>query len=299
MGTPRYEDYPFEGKHLSLDGGRMHYLDEGKGPAVVMVHGNPTWSYYYRKLVSALRNTHRVLVPDHIGMGLSDKPNDDAYPHTLERRIADLDALIEHAGLEGPITLIAHDWGGMIGLGWAVEHADRIGRLVLSNTAGFPMPAGKREPKELRLVRSPLGAPLVRGLNLFCRGAARRCVVKRPLTPGARAGFLAPYDSWANRRAVLRFVEDIPLTPEEPAYPIVANVGEQLTRFRETPTLLLWGMQDFVFDPDYLAEFERRMPWADAVRFGDCGHYLLEDDFDAVLPHVQRFLEVPAAQPSA
>ncbi|MBW2390864.1 MAG: alpha/beta fold hydrolase, partial [Deltaproteobacteria bacterium] len=119
--------YPFQGKILDLDGLRYHYLDEGSGPPVVMVHGNPTWSFYYRDLVLALRGRYRAVAPDHIGCGRSDKPDDSRYEYTLERRVQDLGALIDHLGFD-KVTLVVHDWGGMIGFTWATQNPDRIQR---------------------------------------------------------------------------------------------------------------------------------------------------------------------------
>ena len=121
---PPFEDYPFEGRFLDLDGVRMHYLDEGAGPPVIMVHGNPTWSYYYRHLILALRDRYRVIVPDHVGCGLSDKPDEGSYPYRLERRVRDLERLIDHVELDGKVTLVVHDWGGMIGMAWAAHHRE-------------------------------------------------------------------------------------------------------------------------------------------------------------------------------
>ena len=141
-----FEGYPFVGRFLDLDGVEMHYLDEGRGPLIVMVHGNPTWSYAWRRLVLALRDDHRVLVPDHVGCGLSDKPDDTRYPYRLERRIDDLQRLIDHAAPDGDVTLVVHDWGGMIGLGWAARHPERLARLVLLNTAAFPLPDAAQVP---------------------------------------------------------------------------------------------------------------------------------------------------------
>ena len=290
----RTEDYPFEGRFLDLDGGRMHYLDEGNGPPVLMVHGNPTWSYYYRHLVLALRDDHRVLAPDHIGCGLSDKPDEPTYPYRLARRVEDLGRLIDHAKPEGKITLVVHDWGGMIGMAWAVRNPERIARLVILNTAGFHLPAATRVPMSLHLSRSVLGAFLVRGLNLFCRGALRYCATERTLTPGERQAYLAPYDSWANRLAVHRFIQDIPLDPGDPGYDIVSEVEAGLERFGSVPALLLWGMKDFVFDPAYLDEWERRLPHARAHRFAEAGHYVLEDARAEVIALVREFLN-PAA----
>ncbi len=294
-----FEDYPFAGRFLDHDGVRMHYLDEGEGPPVVMVHGNPTWSYYYRHLVLALRGDHRVIVPDHIGCGLSDKPSEDVYPYRLERRVDDLERLIDHAELEGKITLVVHDWGGMIGMAWAVRHPERIERLVILNTAGFHLPSGTRVPLSLRLSRSVVGAFLVRGLNMFCRGALRYCATQRRLTDGERRAYLAPYDSWDHRLAVHRFIQDIPLRPADPGYDIVSEVQGGLEHFRDTPTLLIWGMRDFVFDPSYLEEWERRLPNARVHRFDEAGHYVLEDARDEVRSLIEAFVsESPTAEAS-
>jgi cis-3-alkyl-4-acyloxetan-2-one decarboxylase len=139
--------YPFQSRFLTLRNNlRYHYLDEGRGETLVMVHGNPTWSFFFRRPVTALREHYRVIVPDHIGCGLSDKPGADQYDFRLQSRVADLGALLDHLQPEGPVTLIVHDWGGMIGLAWALDHLDRVGRLVLMNTAGFFPPATRRSP---------------------------------------------------------------------------------------------------------------------------------------------------------
>ena len=207
-----------EGKWLDIRGQQMHVIDVGPQQAsqgtLVMVHGNPTWSYYYRRLIAHFSTNFRCIVPDHIGMGLSSKPDDAAYSYTLGQRIADLDTLLEQLYPEGPLTLIAHDWGGMIGMGYAVRHRQRIARLALMNTAAFGLPEGKNLPWSLRLSRMPfLGALAVRGLNLFCRGALRECIKSARLSESEHASLIAPYDSWANRIAVHRFVEDIPINP--------------------------------------------------------------------------------------
>ena len=123
-----YPDYSFDHHYHSVKGLRLHYLDEGPkncdGDAepVVMVHGNPSWSFYYRKLVNALRDNYRCIVPDHIGMGLSDKPDDETYNFTLDQRVDDLESLLDHLGITENITLVVHDWGGMIGLAYSTRH---------------------------------------------------------------------------------------------------------------------------------------------------------------------------------
>lgn len=267
----------------------MHYLDEGRGDPVVMVHGNPTWSFHFRALVHALRERFRCIVPDHVGMGLSDRPPESAYAYTLRSRVEDLGALLAHLGVEERVTLVLHDWGGMIGMGWAARNPERVARIVAMNTALGPIP-GKPLPRELRWIRdSPLGPLLVRGLNLFVGGALRRCVV-RPLAPAVAEAYRRPYASWAARRAVLRFVQDIPLGPGDPAWPVVQEVEAALPRLAATPTLLCWGMKDFVFDADFLAQWTRRFPAAEVRRFEDAGHWVLEDAAADVVAAVQGFL---------
>ena len=173
---------------VDIHGFRLHFIDEGAGDPVVMLHGNPTWSFYYRNLASVLRDNYRVIVPDHIGCGLSDKPDARQYPYTLKRRVQDLDDLLEHLGVRENITLVLHDWGGMIGMAWAHRQPERVKRLVVLNTAAFHMPRGKRLPWSLYLCRNPLIGPfLVRGLNAFSRAAVRWCVTRQPLSPEARA----------------------------------------------------------------------------------------------------------------
>jgi haloalkane dehalogenase len=284
--------YPFSGKYADVGGFRLHHLDEGRGDPVVMLHGNPTWSFYYRDLVKALRGEYRVVVPDHIGCGLSDKPDAGRYPYTLERRVQDVESLLERLGVTENVTLVLHDWGGMIGLAYAHRRPGRVRRLVVLNTAGFHLPAGKRLPWALWLCRdTPLGPLLVRGLNAFSRGAARFCCTRRPMPARVRAGYLAPYDSWRNRVAVIRFVQDIPLRPGDPGYALVSEVQDGLHRFGDLPMLICWGEKDFVFDRDFLAEWRRRFPAAEVHAFAGAGHYVLEDAGEEVIPLVRDFLK--------
>lgn len=287
--------YPFAEHWLELEPGvRMHYVDEGPrdGPVVLMLHGNPTWSFYWRRLITALRTTHRVIAPDHIGCGKSDKPDDDRYGYRLERRIDDVERLVSELDLR-ELTLIVHDWGGMIGLGWADRQPERLARLVLLNTAAFGLPDTKRMPPSLWLARNTgLGALLVRGCNAFARGATRLAVTRRPLAKDVRDALIAPYDSWANRRAVLRFVQDIPLQPGDPGFEIITKVGERVGQFDDRPVLICWGARDFVFDDHFLRVWEQKLPHAEVHRFADAGHYVLEDAGAEIEVLVRRFLGV-------
>lgn len=284
----------------TANGHRLHYLDAGSGPPVVMVHGNPNWCYYWRNLIGALRADHRCLAIDHIGCGLSDKPSDDRYTYTLDSRVADFTAWIDSLNLTEPITLVVHDWGGMIGMTWAVRHPERIAKLVVLNTGAFPLPKTKPVPWQLRLARTPLlGAGLVRGFNAFSRGAVQSCVTRRPMSREVANAYCAPYDSWANRVAVHRFVQDIPLGPDDRAWETVVDTAERLPVLRDKPMLIGWGERDFVFDDHFLREWLERFPEAEVHRYPDCGHYVLEDA-EELTGEIRDFLQrAPAASVSA
>jgi cis-3-alkyl-4-acyloxetan-2-one decarboxylase len=282
------------GRDLDRGGLRLHYIDEGSGDPVVMVHGNPTWSFLYRGLIDELRKSRRVIVPDHIGCGLSDKPDDSQYSYTLASRVDDLEFLLDQLGIDRDITLVMHDWGGMIGMAFAARHQERIVRLVVSNTAAFHKPATKRLPPELAICRdSAVGAFLVRRFNAFCLGTAMIGCKRRRMTRDLRAAYVAPYDSWNHRIAILRFVQDIPLRPGDPSYELVNLTEERLHLLAEIPMLILWGMKDFVFDHYFLEEWLHRFPRAQVQRFPDAGHYLYEDEAEAINDLVRAFLETP------
>ena len=290
MDIEKFRDlFPFDTQSIDVRGLRYSYVDEGRGSPVVMVHGNPTWALYYRDLARALRGSYRVVIPDHIGMGLSEKPGDDRYSFRLEARIEDFGALIDHLGLSR-ITLVVHDWGGVIGLGWATRNPDRVDRLVILNTAAFPLPSDRRLPWQLGLVRfSKIGGWTVRAFNSFA-WIASHVAARKGMTSHLRRAYLAPYDSWASRIAVLRFVEDIPLAASDPSYATLEGIGKGLEQLRDKPTLLCWGTRDFVFDEGYLRVFEQRFPEAEVRRFEDAGHYVLEDASDEIIPLVESFL---------
>ena len=283
--------YPFESNFLDLDGLRYHYLDEGNGDPVVMVHGNPSWSFYYRNLVSALKDNYRTIVPDHIGCGLSDKPDDANYPFTLERRVDDLEALLENLEIKENITLVVHDWGGMIGMAYATRYPERIARLVILNTSAFHLPETKKLPFSLKICRdTPLGPLLVQGFNAFARGAAMVGCKRNPMSEELKKAYCSPYNNWNNRRATIRFVQDIPLNPGDPGYDIVSGVEENLEQFSDRPMTICWGEKDFVFDRHFLAGWKKRFPHAEIHSFPDCGHYILEDASDEVIPIIKDFL---------
>jgi haloalkane dehalogenase len=284
--------YPFSSHFADINGLRCHYLDEGAGDPVVMLHGNPTWSFYYRELIKKLSPRYRVICPDHIGCGLSDKPSAKEYGYRLENRVSDLEALLEQLGLRDNLTLIVHDWGGFIGCAYAVKHRERLKRIVITNTAAFLKPAGKALPFRLWLLRylTPLAVPAILGGNLFCR-AALVMAPKKKLAEDVRQGLIAPYNSWSNRIATLKFVQDIAVKKSDPSYPLGQFLDENLHRLKGLPLLICWGKHDFVFDDTYYHEWRRRFPEAECHLFENAGHYLLEDEPEKVPAVIDSFLK--------
>ncbi len=288
------ELYPFESHYFDIDGLRYHYLDECSNaasadlPVMLMVHGNPTWSFYWRDLAIKFRDRYRVVVPDHIGCGLSDKPGRDRYEFTLARRVDDLCRLVKKLNLR-KVTLVAHDWGGAIGMGAAAAMPERFERFVLLNTAAF---RSQRIPLRINVCRVPLLGRLgVQGFNLFAK-AAIRMAVRRPerMTTAVKSGFLAPYDSWDHRTAVQQFVLDIPLKPSHESYATLEKIEAALPQFAERPVCLIWGMKDWCFTPHFLERFEEFFPKADVHRLEDAGHYVVQDATEEVVAAMEGFL---------
>ena len=296
MSSPPPAEFPFAPHYLDLDGLRYHYIDEGpaSAPPLLFVHGNPTWSFAWRNLIDALKSDFRCLAVDHIGCGRSDKPQ--AYEYTLDTHIRNLCRFVESLDLRN-ITLVAHDWGGCIGMGAAGRLPDRFTRFILMNTAAF---RSSRMPLRIAVCRWPiLGALGVRGLNLFARAALTMAVNKTRLAPAVKRGLLAPYDSWAHRIAIHRFVLDIPLSADHPSYSTLVEVEESLAKQTDKPMLLAWGMRDWCFTPEFLTEWRQRFPEADVAEFADAGHYLFEDEPQQLAAKVREFLLNHAEPPAS
>ena len=286
--------YPFTPKQFQARPGlSMSYLDEGPrdGEVVLMLHGNPSWSYYWRTLVSGLSDKYRCIVPDHIGMGFSDKPDDADYDYTLQSRVDDVAALLQHLGITGPVTLAVHDWGGMIGFGWALSHAAQVKRLVVTNTAAFPLPQAKPMPWQIALGRDwKFGALIIRAFNAFSSGASYLGVERR-MPADVRRAYVSPYNNWKNRISTVRFMQDIPLGPQDKAWPLLEEAGRRLPEFADRPAFLGWGLKDFVFDKHFLAGFRAALPNAEVHAYDDAGHYVLEDKHETLVPLIRDFLQ--------
>jgi haloalkane dehalogenase len=290
--------YPFDSHWLPLGGERLHYLDEAAEVSIgqpcetlLFVHGNPTWSFHWRNLIQSLRPRYRCVALDHLGCGLSDKP---ARLLTLDHHIENLATLVERLDLER-ITLVAQDWGGAVGLGTMLRMPERLERIVLFNTGAFPP---RSIPWRIRACRFPvLGRLAVQGGGLFSRAALRMTLARKSrLDPAVAAAYLAPYDTWANRRAVYGFVKDIPGGPLDATWQTLAEIERRLPTLADRPALLAWGMRDWCFRPDCLERFERAWPKAEVHRLADVGHWVLEDAPDEAGQIVSNFLAATEAK---
>ncbi|HMO14400.1 MAG TPA: alpha/beta fold hydrolase [Pirellulaceae bacterium] len=277
---------PFESHFIELGGERLHFFDTGCGETILFVHGNPTWAFYWRDLITALSTDFRCVAIDHVGMGLSSKPQQ--YDYCLDTHIRNLVHFIETKELQN-ISLVAHDWGGAIGCGAATELPERFKRLILLNTAIFPPPFF---PLRIRLTRTPLiGTLALRGFNLFCH-AANRMATNQPggLAKAVRRGLIAPYDTWHNRIGIQRFVQDIPTRPDQPTWQRLEAIEKSISLFSNHPVLLIWGMKDWCFRPECMYRIQKLLPHATSVPIADAGHYVVEDATEQVVNSLQRFL---------
>lgn len=281
-----HPEYTFQSRHFLIDNNYLHYIDEGEGPVIVLVHGNPTWSFFYRKIIQTLHQKFRLIALDNIGCGFSDKPQ--KYSYTLENHIRNLTALLNHLNID-KCNLIVHDWGGAIGMGYAVRHIQKIQKVIILNTAAF---RSKRIPFRIRICRWPfIGALIVKGLNGFAWPATFMAVTKK-MDLLTKNMYLHPYNSWKNRIAIHKFVKDIPLTSNHISYQTLVEIEKGLAKIKnaKTPMMILWGGRDFCFNKHFYEQWCERFPEAEAHYFADAGHYLLEDNFDDTIPLIDTFL---------
>ena len=279
--------YPFKSNYFVINELRYHYIDEGSGDVIVMLHGNPTWSFYYRNLINSLRGSYRVIVPDHIGCGLSDKPQN--YRYNLENHIQNLTLLLQHLNIQ-KLTLVVHDWGGPIGFGFAVANASSVEKLIVLNTTATLTSC---YPKRILMCKIPiLGDVLIRSCNYFARGATlMACVNQDRMTQDVREGYLFPYNSYKNRIANLRFVQDIPLDKNHPSWEVGQSIFDRLKLLEEKPILICWGEKDFCFTKTFLERLITIFPTANVHRIANGGHYVLEDAPDEISELITKFLQ--------
>ncbi len=295
----KLDNYDFREHYVTVDGHRLHYVDEGDGQLLLMLHGNPTWAYLYRHLIAGLRQRHRCVVPDLLGFGLSDKPPWADYG--MRAQVMRFDLFVKKLGLRD-ITLVLHDWGGVIGLAWAVRNKHKVKRLVLMNTTGFasadPLQYLKMSPRPwvlfvlLLLKIRPLGEIAVLGLNGFVRYYLPFSVHNRHrLNPEVMKGYIAPYPTLASRRAQLSSVRQIPLLPIEPVWTMLEELSAELDGWM-VPTQIIWGMRDRVFVPWFMEQFEKYLPnHAATLRIEDASHFLQDDTPELITERIAQFTE--------
>lgn len=284
--------YPFESKFVDLTDLKYHYVDEGEGDPVVMLHGNPTWSIYYRELIKALKPSYRCIAPDHIGCGLSEKPDDSCYDYTLEQRVNDLEMLLQYLKIYDNITLVMHDWGAMIGMAYAMRNPESIKKLVILNSFAFHFPIEKKLPFNMRILRNTeMGGAIARHFNLFSSASSLFGCTRTLMPTELRQAYVSPYDSWENRIAIQRFLQDIPLEEEHPTFDLVSEVQESIKEFSHLPAEIFWGMKDNLFDQDFLDIWTELLPNAKVHKYDDCGHYILEDASEDVIKKIKNFLK--------
>ncbi|MCK4983059.1 MAG: alpha/beta fold hydrolase [Victivallaceae bacterium] len=279
-------EYPFKSNFIKVKSYNYHYVDEGGGKeTLLMIHGNLSWSFMYRNLIREFSKNYRVIAPDHLGCGLSDKPQD--FPYRLETHIDNLESLLFSLKLE-KVTLVVHDWGAAIGVGLAARHPGKIARLIILNSTAF---STTWLPLRLAILRIPwLDNKLIRSLNLFLNTSLQMSC-RKALPSIVRKGFKYPYQTCNDRIAILRFVQDIPIDPEHISFEVLLEIEHGLWMFRETPVYIIWGMRDWCFSPRYLRRWQLYYPQAQVLKLDDAGHYLLEDECDKAIATIKDFLE--------
>jgi cis-3-alkyl-4-acyloxetan-2-one decarboxylase len=280
--------FAFKQNFFDADDCRLHYVDEGPREAapLLFLHGNPTWSYLWRHPIAELSaQGHRCVALDHMGFGRSFKPP-RLSAYSLQRHVANAVALIEALDLRD-VTLVAHDWGGPIGLGATVERPERLSRLVLLNTWAWELPSFL--PPFLREFRSEgLGEILILGGNLFVESIPSAMARREP-NPVMMEAYRAPFPDYWSRAGMLAFHRDIPLTERDRSAPLMSMIQERLPTL-EVPVLLVWGMRDPVFQRPFLEQWREVYPRAETVELAGCSHFLVEDDPVGVTGAIERFL---------
>lgn len=282
------EAYPFAPHVLEVDGGRLHYVDEGRGDPILFVHGTPSWSFLYRHQIKALRGEHRCVAPDHIGFGLSAKPADWGYSFADHAR--NLATLIERLGLD-QFTLVAHDLGGPIALAYALDHPGRVARLALFNTFLWPMEGEFAVPAVGKLFASPLGRYLYLQQNASARWLLPMVYGDRAkLTPAIHSQYLGPFPTPADRHGMFAFARQVAAGSQW-----TAGLWERRAALADLPALLVWGMKDVAFGPKYLARWREVLPQAQVLELPGAGHFVQEEEPEAAVRALRGLLAGVAA----
>ena len=282
--------FPFAPHYYDINGFQMHFVDEGKGELIVMVHGDPSWGYLYRKFIPALSRRHRCIVPDHMGMGKSGVPQ-EPHLYRLEHHIANLENLLLHLDIHNS-TLVLHDWGGPVGLGFATRHPERITRLVLMNTWAFaPWPGGPF-PRLLDMIRSARGEKFVLEKNGYLEPALLGTTFHTEnLTQVVMDAYRAPFPTPESRLAMVCWSRDIPVSETDLSYAEMKRIEQHLRHFANTPILLVWGMKDPVLAEPVLRMWQHIYPHTTTHEIEDASHFLQEDAPERIISWIEEFLD--------
>lgn len=287
------DKWPFAARYLRVNGWRMHYIDEGAGDPVVLLHGNPTWGFLYRDVIPPLLKAgRRLIVPDMIGFGLSEKPARE-QAHSLDGHIANLTSLVRQLDLRRA-TIVCHDWGGPTGLGFAMSNSERVHSLVVMSTWAWPSP-----PAEFHTRRFPwltMHAPLVgpyllgRHNSLAHRGIYLSVVNRDKFRREAQAAYDLVMPDREARLLTWAWPRWIPLDDQARAYAQFAWLEAELAK-STLPTLIIWGREDAVFDAETFAQqFKGLLPHADGPHMVTGGHFLQEDSGAEIAGLIAAFL---------
>jgi haloalkane dehalogenase len=292
------ERFPYQRRQEEVQGLSMHLVDDGPEDAdetVLLLHGNPSWSFLWRHLLGPLKEDgHRVIAPDLMGLGLSEKPISPAY-YTLDRHVDNLVHLVQGLDLDG-LTLVLHDWGGSIGMGLATSLPDRVDRIVIANTIAFP----PRSKRSLSLWHKAFSAPVVgalgQKLNLVAHTAFRWGVAD-PLDPEVFQAYLWPLHEEGARVCVRRFVEMVPDGPDHPSAKTLARIQEGYAELQDKEALVLWADDDPVMRPKFAEKWADAFPQARVEHVSQhAKHFWQEDDPGAFLHHIRPFVGASKAR---
>lgn len=283
------DTYPFAPNYRHVNGFNMHYVDEGKGDPIVLLHGDPTWGYLWRNFIPAISERGRCIVPDHMGMGKSEVPR-QPYPYRLAHHVANLEALLIGLNLR-QITLVVHDWGGPVGLGFAIRQPDRIKRLVITNTWAAARWPGAPFPRLIEMIRSSGGEKFVLERNGYLERALTGTTHHAErLTDLVMEAYRAPFPTRESRVAMLCWSRDIPVTEADPSYLEMQRIENSLSLFTKTPTLIVWGMLDPVLPPSVLRWWQKVYPQATTHEIEDASHFLQEDAPQRISGYIIDFI---------
>ena len=272
--------YPFESQYTQVNGHTVHYLDEGSGPPLLLLHGNPTWSFLYRDVIRGLRDRYRCIAPDHPGFGLS-RPA-PGYGYTPAEHAAVLEQLVEHLELSD-VTMMVQDWGGPIGFAVATRHPERFSAFVIGNTWAWP----KADPGTQvfsRLLGGPIGGYLIQRRNVFVEKIIPGNVKRHKLAPEVMNAYRGPFPTPDSRRPMHVFPREI-----LHSRPFLAEIERGLAKLRDRPALLVWPTKDIAFREPERKRWEQVFPNHRSVILEGAGHYIQEDAPEEIVSAIRAW----------